>query len=134
MVFRRQPPHNPLWRWQLGRSFQLLAKVVAFAAGRLKVEGQVFHVEPQLAQSVLDEVEDAAAAAIAVDHSREERFEDLAMLARQGMDGIGQVEHFAWMSSLLTVVEVVLVGWLMVVSIKGVSARSEKHAACQTLP
>ncbi len=41
--------------------------VVAFATGGLEVEHQVLHVEPQLAKSVLDHGQDAAATLRAFD-------------------------------------------------------------------
>jgi hypothetical protein len=43
-------------------AFDLAAEFVPLAAGGFQVEHQVFHVEPQLAEGVLDEIQDAAAA------------------------------------------------------------------------
>jgi hypothetical protein len=74
---------------------------VAFAAGGFEIEHQVLHIEPQLAQGFLDEVENPAAALGAIDDPVHERFQPRAMLGGKGRDSsreVGDVfgEFFGW--------------------------------------
>ena len=58
---------------------------VPFPAGGFQVEDQVFHIQPQLAEGFLDEIEDSAAAASAVDDAEHERLNPRALLRGKGV-------------------------------------------------
>lgn len=68
--------------------FQLPAVFVAFAAGGFQVEHQVFHVEPELAQGVLDERQNPAAAERALFDAIEVVEDRFAVLGGEGGQGV----------------------------------------------
>jgi hypothetical protein len=66
---------------------------VTLTASGLQIEEQVFHVEPQLAQGILHEVQNPAAAARAVGHSVQKGLDDFTVLRREPFEGCGQVDQ-----------------------------------------
>src|SRR5487761_1224783 len=66
---------------------QLPAIVVALAAGGFEVEQEVLHVEPQLAQSVLNQVQDTPSPPGAVNDAAQDRLYRLPIFARQSLQG-----------------------------------------------
>ena len=82
-----------LSRKRVSGLFQLTAIFIPFAASGLEIEHQIFHVEPQLAQSVLDERQNAPAAGGAVHNLGEQRFDPQSLAGRQRCDGGGQLDE-----------------------------------------
>jgi hypothetical protein len=66
---------------------------VAFAARGFDIEHQVLHVEPELAQGVLDKREDTAAAFGALDDAFKGGDHVTGILVRQGMDSRNEAEQ-----------------------------------------
>ena len=77
---------NPSQSVDLGRSFQLPPIFVPFPPRGLQIKGQVLHIEPQLAQGVLDQGQDPPPSPVAVDDPTEKRLDGLAKFgwARHG--------------------------------------------------
>jgi len=72
---------------------ELSLKGIAFASGCFEVEYEVFHVESQLAQGVLNEAQDPTTAFRTLDYPSEHRFEGTAMFGGDLADGVAQVKN-----------------------------------------
>jgi hypothetical protein len=67
--------------------------LIAFAAGGFDVEHQILHVEPQLAEGVLDKLQDPAAAFGAFDHAFERGDQVAGILVGKSVDRRGEAEQ-----------------------------------------
>lgn len=66
---------------------------ITLATSGFKIEDQVLHIESELAEGLLDEVQDAATAAGAVDHAIGQGFQQGAELGREAGNGSGEVSY-----------------------------------------
>ena len=96
-MMRREVGAN--WRSSDSLAFEFFEAgvvFVAFAAGGFDVEHQVLHVEPELAEGVLHQREDAAAAFGAFDDAFQGGNQVAGILVGQGMDGGDEAEQIGW--------------------------------------
>ena len=120
--------------WHQARLSELAAKIVAFAAGGFQIEGQIFHVQPQLAQGVLHQQTESAADADCC-RSPESRNGSIAWRCSGGKAWMASARSRTsrGMSSVFGFQDVGLLahGCLLQWCASGTS---EKHAVCQKLP
>jgi hypothetical protein len=61
--------------------------------GRFQVEDQILHIKSQLAECILDQVENAAATFGTIHDPIQNRFDSQAIFRRQVRDQRGQLDH-----------------------------------------
>ena len=74
---------------------EALAEFVPFLAGHIEIEHQIFDVEPQLRQGLLDQGKNAPATADGINDTHIGRFQFGLITGGQCGDRAGQIEEFA---------------------------------------
>ena len=76
--------------------FQFQTILITFATSRLQVKHEIFHVQPQLAQGVLNQGQNPPAAFGAFHHGVDQRGQLGGIRRRQAVDRLGQPQKVGW--------------------------------------
>jgi hypothetical protein len=74
--------------------FDFASVVVPLTSSSFKVEHEIFHVQTELAQGVLDQMEDSTSTVVAVDYLCNNRFDLFLIFGWQAPNGVDKLKHF----------------------------------------
>ena len=89
--------------------FEHLSILVSLASRRLEVEDQVLHVQSQLRECLLDEIQNATSPGAALNRTGERGSDRVAIMCGEAIDRRGQLTQFLGISSFVEFVDPVVV-------------------------